>query len=91
MREPQYLGTIGSIKFVDTFYNDTILLMNLFTNINFEDFFLHFRRNHADMSLAAIPYSISVPYGIFELDRGEKIKGRQEKPLIIIMLIPESI
>ena len=63
VREPQYLGTIGSIKFVDTFYNDTILLMNsdLFTNINFEDFFLHFRRNHADMSVAAIPYSITIP------------------------------
>ena len=81
VREPQYLGTIGSIKFVDTFYNDTILLMNsdLFTNINFEDFFLHFRRNHADMSVAAIPYSISVPYGIFELDE-RKIKGVREKP-----------
>ena len=41
-REPKFLGTIGSIKFVDTFYNDTILVMNsdLFTNIDYEDFFL---------------------------------------------------
>lgn len=44
VREPKYLGTIGSIKFVETFYNDTVLVMNsdLFTNIDFEDFFLHF-------------------------------------------------
>lgn len=27
-REPKFLGTIGSIKFVDTFYNDTILVIN---------------------------------------------------------------
>lgn len=81
IREPQYLGTIGSIKFIETFYNDTILLMNsdLFTNINFEDFFLHFCQNDADLSVAAIPYSISVPYGIFELE-GRNIKGVREKP-----------
>lgn len=81
VREPHYLGTIGSIKFIDTFYHDTILLMNsdLFTNINFEDFFLHFKRNDADMSVAAIPYSISVPYGIFDLEE-RTIKGVKEKP-----------
>ena len=81
VREPQYLGTIGSIKFIDTFYNDTILLMNsdLFTNINLEDFFLHFIQYNADMSVAAIPYSVSVPYGIFELEE-RNIKGIKEKP-----------
>lgn len=81
VREPKYLGTIGSVKFIDTFYNDTILLMNsdLFTNINFEDFYLHFRKNNADMSVAAIPYSVSVPYGIFELEE-RRIKGVKEKP-----------
>lgn len=81
VREPQYLGTIGSIKFVETFYHDTILLMNsdLFTNIDFEDFFLHFQQNDADMSVAAIPYSVSVPYGIFELEE-RNIKGVREKP-----------
>ena len=37
VREPHYLGTIGSIRFVKEFYNDTILVMNsdLFTNINY--------------------------------------------------------
>ncbi|MEG2341020.1 MAG: nucleotidyltransferase family protein [Odoribacter sp.] len=81
VREPQYLGTIGSIKFVDNFRNDTVLLMNsdLFTNINFEDFYLHFKENNADMSIAAIPYSVTVPYGIFELEERE-IKGIKEKP-----------
>lgn len=83
VREPKYLGTIGSIKFIDTFYNDTILVMNsdLFTNIDYEDFYLHFKQYNADMSVAAIPYVVKVPYGVFNLE-GRKIRGITEKPTI---------
>lgn len=79
--EPKFLGTIGSVKFIDDFYNDAILLMNsdLFTNIDYEDFFLHFKDHDADMSIAAVPYTVSVPYGIFELE-GREVKGILEKP-----------
>lgn len=81
VREPKYLGTIGSIKFVKEFYNDTILVMNsdLFTNINYEDFYLHFKEHNAEMSVAAVPYTVSVPYGIFDLE-GRDIQGLIEKP-----------
>jgi dTDP-glucose pyrophosphorylase len=82
VKEPSFLGTIGSVRLVETFYNDTILLMNsdLFTNINYEDFYLHFLNNDADMSVAGVPYSVSVPYGIFELN-GREIHGVKEKPI----------
>lgn len=82
VREPKFLGTIGSIRFVKEFYNDTILVMNsdLFTNINYEDFYLHFKEHDADMSVAAVPYSVSVPYGIFKLDGKRDVKGIIEKP-----------
>lgn len=81
VREPKYLGTIGSIRFVKEFYNDTVLVMNsdLFTNINYEDFFLHFKEHNAEMSVAAVPYTVSVPYGIFDLE-GREIQGLIEKP-----------
>ncbi len=81
VREPKFLGTIGSIRFVKEFYNDTVLVMNsdLFTNINYEDFYLHFKEHDADMSVAAVPYTVSVPYGIFDLD-GRNIQGLIEKP-----------
>ena len=81
VREPKFLGTIGSIKFVENFYNDTVLVMNsdLFTNIDFEDFYLHFQQHHAEMSVAAIPYNVAIPYGIFQLE-GRNIKGLLEKP-----------
>ncbi len=79
--EPEYLGTIGSVKFVEEFYNDTVLVMNsdLFTNIDYEDFYLHFQQHDADMSVAAVPYIVKIPYGIFNLN-GREIKGVVEKP-----------
>jgi len=81
VREPKYLGTIGSLSYVKYFRNDTVLLMNsdAITDINLEDFYLHFRENNADMSVAAIPYTVSVPYGILDLD-GRNVKGILEKP-----------
>lgn len=81
VREPKFLGTIGSIKFVPQFYNDTVLVMNsdLFTNINYEDFYLHFKEHDADMSVAAIPYDLDIPFGILNLD-GRNITGLSEKP-----------
>ena len=82
VREPKYLGTIGSIRFVKEFYNDTILVMNsdLFTNINYEDFYLHFKEHDADMSVAAVPYSVQIPYGIFKIEDRRNITGLVEKP-----------
>ena len=81
VREPKYLGTIGSIRFVEKFYNDVVLVMNsdIFTNINYEDFYLHFKEHDADMSVAAVPYTVSGPYGIFDLE-GRNIQGLIEKP-----------
>lgn len=82
VEEEQFFGTIGALKLVKKFHNDTILVMNsdLLTNIDFEDFYLHFQEHDAMMSAAAIPYTISVPYGIFDLE-GRNIKGVSEKPV----------
>ena len=81
VREPRFLGTMGSLRFVENFHHDTILIMNsdLFTNIDLEDFYMHFIDTGADMSAAAIPYSVSVPYGIFNVDN-DCITGLTEKP-----------
>lgn len=82
VEEDQFFGTIGSLRLIKEFDNDTILVMNsdLLTDIDYEDFFLHFQENDAMMSAAAIPYTISIPYGIFQLD-GHDIKGVSEKPV----------
>lgn len=81
VRETQFLGTMGAVRLIKEFYNDVVLVMNsdLFTDIDFEDMYLHFIKNKADMSIAAVPYTVSIPFGIFDLD-GRDVKGIVEKP-----------
>lgn len=81
VREREFLGTIAAVKLIPDLEHDEVLVMNsdLFTNIDMEDFYSHFIRHGADMSVASIPYSVKVPFGIFELD-GRLVKGVREKP-----------
>lgn len=81
VREPKFLGTMGTVRLVKEFHNDVVLVMNsdLFTDIDFEDMYLHFIENKADMSIAAVPYTVSIPFGICDLD-GRDVKGIVEKP-----------
>jgi dTDP-glucose pyrophosphorylase len=82
VRESQYQGTIGSALYIDSFKHDTVLVMNsdLFANLNYEELFLNFQDNEADMSVVGIPYSVSVPYGIFDLN-ADNVQGIKEKPV----------
>lgn len=81
VKEPYRMGTIGSLTLVKEFHNDTVLLMNsdLLTSINFEDFYLAHIEDGADMTVASVPYMVSVPYGIFVLN-GNRILDVEEKP-----------
>lgn len=81
VKEPCRMGTIGSLTLVDGFTHDTILLMNsdLLTNINYEELFLTHTEEDADVTVATIPYKVSVPYGIFQLD-DNRVTGLEEKP-----------
>lgn len=81
VREPKFLGTMGAVRLLKEFHNDVVLVMNsdLFTDIDFEDMYLHFIENEAGMSIAAVPYTVSIPFGICDLD-GRDVKGIVEKP-----------
>jgi dTDP-glucose pyrophosphorylase len=75
------LGTIGAVGQLPGFANDTVLVMNsdLFTNIDFEEFYLHFVESGSDMAVASIPYNVSVPYAVLEVEN-EQIVSLREKP-----------
>jgi dTDP-glucose pyrophosphorylase len=80
--ETEPLGTIGSISQISNFASNYIMVLNadLLTNIDYEDFFLHFLSQEADLSVVTIPYTIQVPYAILESENGQ-IKDFKEKPL----------
>ena len=81
VREPRFYGTMGAVKLVNGFKHDVVLIMNsdLFTNIDLSDFYRHFLEKDADMSVASVPYTVNIPFGIFELD-GRNITSLKEKP-----------
>lgn len=81
VQESKSLGTAGALSLIDGFSHDTILLMNsdLLTNINFEEFFLFFQEQKADLAVACISYQVNIPYAVVEEDNFQ-IKGFKEKP-----------
>ncbi len=81
VKEDKFLGTAGSVSLIENFENDTVLLMNsdLLTNIDFEDFYLEFLRQDADILVASFAYEVSIPFGVFECT-DSKINSLKEKP-----------
>ena len=79
--EDEPLGTIGAVSKIDNFKHDYILVTNsdLLTNIDYEQFFLEFINQDADLAILTIPYNVSIPYAVLETQMGE-VKSFKEKP-----------
>lgn len=82
IQESKPLGTIGSIGLIEEFHHDYILLTNsdILTNLDYEDFFLDFIKNGADLSVVTIPYRVNIPYAVLETTDGNLIADFKEKP-----------
>jgi dTDP-glucose pyrophosphorylase len=81
VEETQPLGTVGAVRLVSDFKHDTVLLTNsdLLTNLDYEDFYLNFLETGAAASIVTIPYSVSIPYAVFQTANGA-IVSLEEKP-----------
>ena len=82
VREGEPLGTIGAASLIEWPAEGDTLVMNsdLLTTISFEEMYLHHRDENADITIAAIPYTVSVPYAILTTDGGARVTGIEEKP-----------
>lgn len=81
LREPEPLGTFGGVGLAAPFDCDDVLVMNadLLTNIDFEAMWRHHRDKGADMTMAAVTYTVSIPFSVLETE-GEKVTAVAEKP-----------
>ncbi len=82
VREDSPLGTIGAASLVTrkSDEGDTIVMnSDLLTSISFEDFYLRHKEEEADITVAVIPYQVSVPYAILTTE-GSRVTGIEEKP-----------
>ena len=79
--EEKALGTIGAVSQIKNFENDYILVTNsdLLTNIDYEQFYLDFIKQGADLAVLTIPYEVSIPYAVLETINGA-VKSFKEKP-----------
>jgi dTDP-glucose pyrophosphorylase len=75
------MGTIGAVAQINNFKHDYVLVTNsdLLTNINYEQFFLEFIKQGADLAVLTIPYQVAIPYAVLETEKGE-VKSFKEKP-----------
>lgn len=83
--ENEPLGTIGAVTLTNVADNDgNTLVMNsdLLTTISFEDMYLLHKEREADITIAVIPYQLSVPYAVLTLDPDDEtaVRGIEEKP-----------
>tara|TARA_B100001287_G_scaffold273260_1_gene276377 strand:- start:3888 stop:4934 length:1047 start_codon:yes stop_codon:yes gene_type:complete len=81
LKEPQFLGTIGSLRLVEEINQDYVMISNsdLLTNLDYEAFFIDFIEHEADISVVSIPYRIKIPYAIMDIKKNY-IQSFQEKP-----------
>ncbi|MCM1291837.1 MAG: sugar phosphate nucleotidyltransferase [Prevotella sp.] len=80
--EPKRLGTIGSLSLVaPSLSHDNFILMNsdLLTSLDFDAMYRHHIKTNADVTIAAVQYSHTVPYAVMQTD-GDFIKEIREKP-----------
>lgn len=84
VREDAPLGTIGAVSMLDIEPIGNTLVMNsdLLTTISFEEMFLTHLQRSADVTIAVVPYQVSVPYAILTLDNADsnKVTAIEEKP-----------
>ncbi len=75
------LGTLGAVTRIEHFEHNIVLVMNsdLFTDIDLEEFYQHFIQSGADMSVAATPYNISIPYAVMKTNE-DFVTSFEEKP-----------
>lgn len=81
VEETAPLGTIGAASLVDHPAGGHTLVMNsdLLTTLSLEEMFIFHKAEQADVTVAAIPYSVSVPYAILATE-GHRITALEEKP-----------
>ena len=81
VREDEPMGTVGAVALTDTPETGDTIVMNsdLLTTISFEEMYLRHKQAGADVTIGAIPYTVSVPYAILSTS-GSDVTGIEEKP-----------
>lgn len=80
IEEPSRLGTIGALSLFEP-GSPHVVVMNadLLTDVNLEAMYLRHIDTEAWLTVAAVPYTVSVPFAIME-HQGDRVTALSEKP-----------
>lgn len=84
IEETEPLGTIGAASLLRRDPEGYTLVMNsdLLTDLSLEEFYFRHSAEGADVTIAAIPYTVSVPYAILDTEGDtSRVAGMAEKPV----------
>lgn len=82
VREPSFMGTIGSVALTgerDPEGSTLVMNSDLLTSISLEEMWLRHCSEHAEITIAAVPYNVSIPYAVLTTD-GSLVTDLVEKP-----------
>lgn len=81
VEEPKRMGTIGSLSLIEGFRAPHVIVMNsdLLTDIDLEAMYLKHIETEAWLTMASVPYTVSVPFAIID-HKGDAVNGLTEKP-----------
>lgn len=81
VEEPCRLGTMGSLSLVEGLTAPHVIVMNadLLTDINLEALYLKHIETEAVLTMAVVPYTVSVPFAIVK-HTADCVEGLEEKP-----------
>ncbi|MDE6276821.1 MAG: NTP transferase domain-containing protein [Muribaculaceae bacterium] len=85
VRERDPMGTIGAVALTPVALDEgDTLVMNsdLITSISFEDLYMRHIESRADITIATVPFQVSVPFAILSFDPAdpERVVALEEKP-----------
>ncbi|MGM9845634.1 MAG: sugar phosphate nucleotidyltransferase [Muribaculaceae bacterium] len=82
VEETEPLGTIGAATLVEHAPGGATLVMNsdLLTTISFEEMYMRHVAMGAAVTIAVVPYQVSVPFAILSIDDADHVTGLEEKP-----------
>ena len=81
LREPEPLGTAGALRLLGDRWTSPLFLVNgdVLTKCDFRSMLAFHERTHADLTVGMVPYTVDLPYGVFETD-GDRLTAVTEKP-----------
>ncbi|MDI6785581.1 MAG: sugar phosphate nucleotidyltransferase [bacterium] len=82
-KETKRLGTASPIKLLEDNLSEPFLVMNgdVLVRENFENMYNHHIESGCEMTVCVKDYTISVPYGVIEINKG-RVGEIKEKPIL---------